>query len=66
MTMAVRQEQSPQILDSGNTPMARLRSNLLNNCGKAVILAHQQSPSIWRQDILDNGNGGASEIFLNS
>jgi hypothetical protein len=63
MTMAVHQ-QSPQILDSGT--MARLRSNLLNNWGKTPISARQQSPSIWRRDILDNGNGGASEIFLNS
>jgi hypothetical protein len=65
MTMAVRQ-QSPQILDSGETVMARLHSNLLNDSGKTSILARQQSPSIRRHDILDNGNGCASEIFLNS
>jgi hypothetical protein len=55
MTMAVRQ-QSPQILDSGKTVMARLHSNFLNDCGKTAIFARQQSPS---------SNGGASEIFSN-
>jgi hypothetical protein len=65
MTMAVHQ-QSPQILDSSKTAMARLCSNLLNNCGKTAILARQQSPSILWRNLLDNGDGGASEIFLNS
>jgi hypothetical protein len=64
MTMAVCQ-QSPQIIDRGKTVMARLCSNLLNNCGKTAISACQQSPSIWWRNILDNGNGSASEIFLN-
>jgi hypothetical protein len=40
MTMAVRQ-QSPQILDSSKTAMARLRSDLLNDCGETAILVHQ-------------------------
>jgi hypothetical protein len=48
------------------TGMARLHSNLLNDCGKTAILVRQQSPSIWRCDIFDNGDGGASEIFSNS
>jgi hypothetical protein len=65
MMMAVRQ-QSPRILDSGKTVMARLCSNLLNDCGKTAISARQQSPSIWWRNILDNDNGGALEIFSNS
>jgi hypothetical protein len=66
MTMAARW-QSPRILDSAKTAMARLHSDLLNDCGKTAILAHQQSPSIWRCAIFDNGNGGtSSEIFSNS
>jgi hypothetical protein len=65
MTMAARWR-SPRILDSAKTAMARLHSDLLNDCGKTAILAHQQSPSIWRCDIFDNGDGGASEIFSNS
>jgi hypothetical protein len=52
MTMAARW-QSPRILDSGKTAMARLHSDLLNDCGKTAILAHQQSPSIWLCDIFD-------------
>jgi hypothetical protein len=28
-------------------------TSLLNDCGKTAILAHQQSPSIWRCDIFD-------------
>jgi hypothetical protein len=51
-------QQSPQIFDS-----SRL---LLNDCGKTAILARQQSPSIWQRNLLDNGDGGASNIFSNS
>jgi hypothetical protein len=40
MTMAARWR-SPRILDSAKTAMARLHSNLLNDCGKTAILAHQ-------------------------
>jgi hypothetical protein len=65
MMMAGRQ-QSPQILDSSKTVMARLHSDLLNDCGETAILAGQQSPSIWQRGILDNGNGGTLEIFSNS
>jgi hypothetical protein len=52
-----------QILNSGKTARARLHSDLPNNCGKTAILAHQQSSSIWWRNLLDNGDGGASEIF---
>jgi hypothetical protein len=52
MTMAARWR-SPRILDSAKTAMARLHSDLLNDCGKTAILAHQQSPSIWWCDIFD-------------
>ena len=65
MTMAVHQ-QSPQILDSDKTAITGLHSNLLNDCCKTAISARQQSPSIWRRIILDNGNGSTSEIFSNS
>ncbi len=56
MTMAAHQQ----------SPMARMCSDLLNNCGKTAILARQHSPSIRQCNILDNGNGGALAIFLNS
>jgi hypothetical protein len=61
-------QQSPQILDSSKTAMARLCSNLLNNCGKTAtaLLTHQQSPSIWQHNILNSGNDGALEILSNS
>jgi hypothetical protein len=51
--MMVARWRSPRILDSAKTLMARLHSDLLNDCGKTAILAHQQSPSIWRCDIFD-------------
>jgi hypothetical protein len=41
MTMVARWR-FPRILDSAKTAMARLHSNLLNDCGKTAILAHQQ------------------------
>ena len=49
MTMAVHQ-QSPEILDTGKTVMARLHSNLFNNCGKTAIPARQQ----WRWQRVEN------------
>jgi hypothetical protein len=68
MTMVARWR-SPRILDSFKTAMARLRSDLLNDWGKTAISARQQSPSIWRCNIFDNGMAArwkSSRILDNS
>jgi hypothetical protein len=57
---------SPQLLDGIKTAMTRLHETLLNKGDEIAMSARQQSPLIWRCNLLDDDDGGASAISSNS